>query len=401
MKKVLCLILAMVMVLSLAACGSKKQTAEETKPVAAETKTDDAGAEDTAESTEPIRIAIVAPKTGNNAYAGEQVFNSAKMVIEAYNANGGYNGRMIEYDEYDTKADANEGVIIAQKLVAEKNVIATIGPWSSSVGLAMAPIFDPAGILMYATSPSHADLTKASEWVIRQSPLAECIAKGLAETLINGGYMNGVFLYDNTNEGAVGGGEMFEKHFTAGGETVALQGYAAGTKDFTPILTKYKGAGIDFINIYGATADSALICTQARDLDIDCLIQVNPMALNDEFNSLIAGMENIYCCDTYAADYPSEELQVYVSGYSEAYGATATIHGYLAYCAAERFCEALDKFGPDDMESIRDYLRNGTQETPLGTLEFIDGDADRPTVWSVYDSASASFKAVAEIPAKQ
>ena len=91
-----------------------------------------------------------------------------------------------------------------------------------------------------------------------------------------------------------------------------LEGYAAGNKDFTPILTKYKDADIDFICIYGATADSALICTQARDLDINCLIQVNSMALNDEFNSLIAGLDDIYCCDSYAADYPSDELKAYV-----------------------------------------------------------------------------------------
>ena len=30
------------------------------------------------------------------------------------NKNGGYNGRLIEYDEYDTKADANEGIVIAR-----------------------------------------------------------------------------------------------------------------------------------------------------------------------------------------------------------------------------------------------------------------------------------------------
>lgn len=413
MKKVGSLILAMAMILSLAACGggdSKKETKAanaETKAAGAETKaaegeTKAEGAETKAEGNgDPIHIAIIGPQTGNNAYAGEALFNGAKMVLDAYNEAGGCNGRLIEYDEYDTKADANEGTIIAQKLVSDDSIVATIGPWSSTVGLAMAPIIDKAGILMYATSPSHKDLTKASEWVIRQSPLASCLAYGCADTLLEKGYTHGVYLYDNTNEGAVGGASMFEERFTAGGGTVTTEGYAAGTKDFTPIITKYKNEGVEFICMYGATSDSALICTQARDLDLDCLIQVNSMALNDEFNELIAGLEEIYCCDSYAADYPSDELQKFVSEYTDSFGKAPIVHAYLAYCAAERFCEALDKFGPDDMEAVRDYLRNGEQETSLGTLTFVDGDADRPTVWTKYDTEAGLFKAVTEIPALQ
>lgn len=403
-RRVLSIALAAVMALSLTACGGNgggKETkkAEDTKAV----ETKEAGSEGakTEGSGDPIHVAVIGPKTGNNAFAGEYLFNSAKMVFDEYNKNGGYKGRLIEYDEYDTKADANEGIVIAQKLAADDSVLATIGPWSSTVGLAMAPILDKAEIIMYATSPSHADLTKASKWIIRQSPVAECLAKGCAETLAKNGYMNGVYLYDNTNEGAVSGSTMFEKHFKNNGGTVTLEGYAAGNKDFTPILTKYKDADIDFICMYGATADSALICTQARDLDINCLIQVNSMALNDEFNSLIAGLDDIYCCDSYAADYPSDELKAYVDTYESEFGKSPIVHGYLAYCAAERFCEAIDKLGPDDKEALRAYLRDGEQETALGTLTFVDGDADRPTVWLKYDKDASAFKAVTEIPANK
>lgn len=403
-KRFLSIALAAVMAFSLTACGGNSGTKETTK--AADTKTAETKEAGSAEaktegSGDPIHIAIVGPKTGNNAFAGEDLFNAAKMVFDEYNKNGGYNGRMIEYDEYDTKADANEGIIIAQKLAADDSVLATVGPWSSTVGLAMAPILDKAQIIMYATSPSHPDLTKASEWIIRQSPLAECLAKGCAETLLNGGYTNGVYMYDNTNEGAVNGSTMFEDHFTKGGGTVTLEGYAAGTKDFTPILTKYKDAGIDFINIYGATADSALICSQARDLDIECLIQVNSMAINDEFSNLIKGLDNIYCCDSYATDYPSDELAKFVSDFEALYGNKPINHGYFAYCVATRLCEAIDKLGPDDKEALRAYLRDGVEETPLGTLTFVDGDADRETVWMKYDVEANEFKAVTEIPANK
>ena len=401
-KRIFSLILAVAMVMSLAACGSSKETAKDDTKAAETTKAaekSDGTQAAASGDTGAIKLALVGPLTGNNAYAGEAMFNGAKMVIDEYNAAGGYNGTPVTYDEYDTKADANEGTMIAQKLATDKDLTATIGPWSSTVGLAMSTIIDEAGIIMYATSPSHADLTKSSEWIIRQTPLAATLAYGCADTLLEAGYKKGVYLYDNTNEGATKGSELFEERFTAGGGEVIVEGYAAGTKDFTPLMTKYKSDNIEFICMYGATADSALICTQARDMDLDCLIQVNSMALNDEFNQLIAGLEEIYCCDSYAADYPDEEFQKFVSKYEDLYGEKPIVHGYFGYCAAKRLLATIEEYGLDDMTEVRDALRNGTQETELGTLEFIDGDADRPTIWSKYDVADGVFHAVTEIPA--
>lgn len=401
-KRIFSLILAVAMVMSLAACGSSKETAKDDTKAAETTKAaekSDGTQAAASGDTGAIKLALVGPLTGNNAYAGEAMFNGAKMVIDEYNAAGGYNGTPVTYDEYDTKADANEGTMIAQKLATDKDLTAIIGPWSSTVGLAMSPIIDEAGIIMYATSPSHADLTKSSEWIIRQTPLAATLAYGCADTLLEAGYKKGVYLYDNTNEGATKGSELFEERFTAGGGEVIVEGYAAGTKDFTPLMTKYKSDNIEFICMYGATADSALICTQARDMDLDCLIQVNSMALNDEFNQLIAGLEEIYCCDSYAADYPDEEFQKFVSKYEDLYGEKPIVHGYFGYCAAKRLLATIEEYGLDDMTEVRDALRNGTQETELGTLEFIDGDADRPTIWSKYDVADGVFHAVTEIPA--
>ncbi len=404
-KKVLSLILAAVMALSLAACGGGSKDGTEADGTTAAPKGTEAegeSAEGGSTGGETVKFALVGPLTGNNAYAGEAMFNSAKMVIDAYNEAGGYNGTPIEYVEFDTKGDANEGVMIAQQIVSDGGFTAIIGPWSSTVGLAMAPIIDEAGIIMYATSPSHADLTKVSDWVIRQTPLASTLAYGCADTLLEGGYTNGVYLYDNTNEGATAASELFKERFEEGGGTVTVEGYAAGTKDFTPMMTRYRGMDIDFICMYGATADSALICTQARDMDIDCLIQVNSMALNDEFNELIAGLEDIYTCDSFAADYPDEEFQAnYVEPYTEKYGETPIVHGYFGYCVAQRLIDTIEEMGTGDMEALRDALRNGTQETELGTLEFVDGDAERPVIWSEYDVTDSVFHAVTEIPAKQ
>ena len=344
-----------------------------------------------------IHVAIVGPLTGNNAFAGEALFDGAKLRFDEFNEAGGLDGVQIVYDEYDTKADANEGVMIAQKLAADDTILATIGPWSSTVALAMDPIIDEAQIIMYSTSPSHVDVTKNSQWAIRQSPISEVLAKASAIGMYEAGYTKGVYLYDNSNEGATNGSGFFEKYFTEAGGTVIVEGYTPGTKDFTPLMTKYKQEDPDFIAMYGATADSALICLQARDMDIDCLLNVNPMAINDEFCSLIEGLEDVYQCDSYAADYPSEELQAFVSAYQEKYGEIPILHAYLAYMATDRLIEGIEEVGYEDRVALRDWLRNGIQKTPLGDLTFVEGDADRDTIWSKFNGTDA-FEAITELP---
>ena len=87
-KKVLSLILAAVMALSLAACGGGSKDGTEADGTTAAPKGTEAegeSAEGGSTGGETVKFALVGPLTGNNAYAGEAMFNSAKMVIDAYN----------------------------------------------------------------------------------------------------------------------------------------------------------------------------------------------------------------------------------------------------------------------------------------------------------------------------
>jgi len=160
MKKLISIILCLMMLVSCMACGAKETEPKEEVAVNEESK------EDTkeTESADSIVVALCGPTTGNNAYSGQAMLNGATLRIDEYNENGGYNGRMIEIQLYDTKADANEGVTIAQKIVGDGEAMAVIGPWSSTVAMAMAPVTSKAEILMYAPTPTHDDLTGISEW---------------------------------------------------------------------------------------------------------------------------------------------------------------------------------------------------------------------------------------------
>jgi len=392
MKKIISLCLCIAMAVSCMACAGKTEEPAEVK----ETVQEEAEAEQEVEaeqeeaSADPIFIPILGPLTGNNAFSGQELFNGAELRINQYNEAGGYHGRMIETEIYDTKAEPNEGATIAQMLASDQDVFVTIGPWSSTVAMAMAPIMDKAEKILYATSAGHIDLTGMSEWVVRQTPISPNISKGMAEGTIERGLTNCAYVYDNTNEGCVNSADSFKEYYEPLGGTVILDGYQAGTKDFTPLITKYKQMGIDSVMIQGSTADVGLFVTQARDLELDCLIAMASMSVNEQLYPIIEGCEEIYLVDSYAADYPSEAMKQFVNDYVEAYGSVPTVHAYFAYTACDHLFLGFEKCGVDDIEALREYLRNDpAYESPLGTLGYVDGTAERSMIWQKFNGTDA------------
>ena len=105
MKKALSLLLACVMVFSLAACGSKEET-----PAAAETETETTAEESSESEGGVFKIGGTGPLTGGAAIYGLAVQNGAQIAVDEINAAGGINGVQIEFDYQDDEHDAEKAV---------------------------------------------------------------------------------------------------------------------------------------------------------------------------------------------------------------------------------------------------------------------------------------------------
>ena len=107
MKKLIAMIIALVMILSLAACGGQGQTAGE---------------------NEPIKIGSIQDLTGGASSSGQPQAWGVEYAVKWINENGGINGRMIELHTRDCQNDAEVGVTAYRELVDEVGVCAIIGP---------------------------------------------------------------------------------------------------------------------------------------------------------------------------------------------------------------------------------------------------------------------------------
>ena len=182
MKKAISLLLTLVMVLSLAACGGKKE----------ETKAAEGGSQAAAGDAETIKIGLCQPFTGPSAVAGEYSRYGVDLAVEEINNAGGFEvgGKMykIEIVEEDNEAKPEITNNAYNKLIGQDKVKAIIGPDSSGPLISAGPLATASKVPAIGTTSSNPDCTTVGgEYVFRacwiDSFQAVVCAKMASETL--------------------------------------------------------------------------------------------------------------------------------------------------------------------------------------------------------------------------
>ncbi len=297
-KKIMSILLVLAMVAALAACGSSKKESTEaeksTTAAAKEEKKEETKAEKNEEKTDgdsPVKIALYAPITGNNAQYGLTYQKTIQALTEKINAEGGINGREVVVDVYDDKADQKEALNIANLIVSDPDVVAVVGSQTSSPTLAAAPIFEEAGLPMISPNASHKDITMVGEHIFSMNCLAEFEGGQSANQMAADGYKNVAIIYSNDDNGVYNNEKWQEIAKAAGLNVVAAENFVPGsTSDFTPLLSKIKAAGAEAIYLCTSYSDNAMIATQMQQLEMsDVATYTSSTSYNEAFLEAAAG----------------------------------------------------------------------------------------------------------------
>ncbi|HEX6263047.1 MAG TPA: ABC transporter substrate-binding protein [Actinomycetota bacterium] len=89
------------------------------------------------ESTEPIRLGLVAPFSGTAASIGRNMREGMSIAIDELNAGGGVLGRQIELLEMDNEFDPAKTSEVTRELIQRQGVVALFGPPGTTSYLAI------------------------------------------------------------------------------------------------------------------------------------------------------------------------------------------------------------------------------------------------------------------------
>ncbi len=351
------MILAMALILGLCGCQNSEQES-------ADVQQSEQSGTDAEAGEEPYKFALVAPMTGNNAQFGQAYRASCMMLIDDINANGGINGHEVILDVFDDKNDPKECVNVANIIVSDPSYLGVIGSQTSSCCMAVAPIFQEAGITMIAPSASHPDLVSMGEYIFRVTLTQELEAREYADFVTEKMGMESFAIIYCSDDWGVAVNQVFtEQVENSGAEVLVSETFIPNqTKDFTSLISKCKESGAECLFIVGQYAESAQIIQQCKNLEYEPeLFYGTAMWYQQEFIDLLGenGEGLVFC-----GNFDNKSQDPYFLEFDERLQEKEGIHidQYVAqsHDAMELFLNAVEKAGAD-REKIRDEIAATTE----------------------------------------
>ena len=361
MKKFLAMILALVMALSLVACGSKDNGQQPSGDVSGD---------------KVVKIGIFEPTSGQNGAGGKKEIlgiEYANTIKPTVTING--EEYTVQLITADNASDASKAPTAAQTLISQ-GVSVVIGTYGSACAIAAGDLFKDAKIPAIGTSCTNPQVTLDNDYYFRVSyidPFQGAVMANFANK--EKGSVNCALIIESGDDYSAGFGNYFQQEMERlGGKATVLE-FQKGEADFSTIMASIKSAGYDGIFAPVSIETAAMIISQARDAGITC-----PIMAGDTWDDISIAQRtgdkatDIFFSAFFDADDTSNEAgKAFVDGFKawvaadktriENNGGTAdaissvTPCGYDAYMAAVHAIEAANSTVGSDIQAALTTLQ--------------------------------------------
>ncbi|MFZ1056098.1 MAG: ABC transporter substrate-binding protein [Opitutaceae bacterium] len=313
-----------------------------------------------AAAQETIKIGEYASLTGKEAAFGQSSHKGTLLAVEEINAAGGVLGRKIELITEDNQSKQGESATIVKKLIFRDKVVGILGEVASMRSLEAAPICQAYKTPMISPSSTNPKVTEIGNYIFRVCFIDPFQGTVMAKFAKNTLKIHRVAVLTSVSSAySVGLAKYFKEQFTSdGGEVVIEQKFTEGDKDFNAQLTAIKAAGVEGIFVPGYYTEAALICRQARELDMSV-----PLFGGDgwEAPELIqiggTAVEGCYYSTHYSPQVDTPAVKAFVARFGARYdGEVPDAMAALGYDSALVMADAIRRAGSTEGPAIRDAL---------------------------------------------
>lgn len=337
MKKVLALVLAVLMIVSMCACSSVKKKA----------------------TVETIKIGLAFPMSGTAAMAGKYSTHGADVLKEELGGKitVGDKEYPVEFVTMDNEGSEEKTTNVYQKLIEEEKVIAIVGPDSSKCMLAAAPIAQNAKCPAITTFGTNTAVTEVGNYIFRAcfiDPFQGSVAAAYCDQQ---GYKTACIMFNNADAYAVGLKDAFVENFK--GEVLAIEEYSGSdVKDYNVQLTKLAAQNPDVLLLPNLNVELGLQIQQARTAGLNCPIICGDSAdTPDVANVAGPAIEGVAYVSAFSAESTDEAAKNFVDAYVKLYpDELPNSNAELTYETAKMVVWAIQNAKTLDRDGVRDAL---------------------------------------------
>ena len=361
MKKIIAMLLALIMVLSLAACGAKEEPKTEAPAAEAPAAEAPAAEEEAVDysSLPAYKLGIITPLTGAGAEGGIEYKNGAELAVKHFGET--INGRKIELVIADgPNADAS---LSEYERLYDEGVRMFSSGYGSMADMGALSLADELETLYMGMTWAPDVDCSGSEYFFRLGVIstsfgADCInfAMDIGEKQLGKAPADlKVAIVYNTNHTPIA--DAIKARAAETGVQVALyEGYAFDTQDFVPTITKLQAAEYDILIPVQSNADCAAFQKKCYELGykapltLAAGISYDVPYFAELGNEITDNVMTISFVNPTAPESACPGITRFVEDYKAAYGYMPLTHALMAYCQIQTQYMLLEQVSPDKWE---------------------------------------------------
>ena len=337
-----------------------------------------------------IRIGV---PTAMQLQVGRDTQDAMKMAIDEVNAKGGVLGRKLEMVVADETENPETGISAIKKLTADEKVDVLIGGYTSGVTLAQLPHISAAKTIYLnvgSASPSTNAKVKTDydnyKYIFRVGPI-NAAHQARQMTGFVSGFVKGelglskIAIVGENAKWVQDLVPLLKKGATdAGADVRATEFFDSQTSDFSPLFSKVKDSGAQYMVVILSHASSDIFAKQWHDARFPMPYGgIDVKSMDGDFCERIGAKSVGEMAANFAVRAPLTPKTIpFFDEFRKRTNRAPVYTAFGAYDAVHIYAEAVTRAGSTDTEAVIKQLEKTSYIGIPGTIEFDDTHDVKP-----------------------
>ncbi len=365
-------------------------------------------------SAAPIVLGAAVSQSGKYSTNGMHTVNGYNMAVEAINARGGVKvgGKSyplaIKY--YDDESTPARGAELAERLISQDGVKFLLGPYSSGLTKAIAPVTEKHGVPMVeANGASRSLFTNGYKYTFAvlstsEKYLASAIALAAEMAKSEGRDPSSLkvgmaFEIDPFSQDIRAG--VMDDVAKFGMKIVIDDKLPKNLNDMTPTMTKLRALKPDLLVVSGHSKGAATATRQMAEQNVYVpMVAMTHCDSADIIGKFGKAAEGILCAAQWAPSLTYKDdlfgsAADFAKKFKAKYGYAPPYQAAESAAAVEVFANAIERAGSLDQKAVRDALAKTDMQTFYGNIKFDKTGKNIAKPMVLYQVQNGQLKVVA------
>jgi branched-chain amino acid transport system substrate-binding protein len=320
--------------------------------------------------SEPVKIGLILPMTGQQASTGRQIAAAVKLWV-AQNGDK-VAGRKVEVLIKDDGSLPDQTRRLAQELVVNDKVVALAGFGITPSAMATAPIATQSKTPMVVMAAATSAITEASPYVVRTSFTLPQAAVAMAEWSNKNGIKKVVTLVSDYGPGYDAEKFFADRVVLNQGQVLEKLRTPLRSPDFAPVLQKVRDAKPDALYVFLPSGQGAAFMKQFGERGLDKagirLIGTGDITDDDQLKDMGDVALGVITAHHYSAAHPSPANKKFVAAFEAANKFRPNFMAVGGYDGMRVIYKALETTKGAGGEALLNAMKGQIFESPRGQM---------------------------------